>query len=369
MKPVTPFLLALLAGLPLHAVARGSIELVGQLNPAANSAYGDIWGEGDYAYIGTQREEGVFIIDISDAAQPIAVSNYPGNVLQDVKVQDGVAYFASNDGDGVHIVDVSNPADPTLLSHLPIGNVHNLSVNGNLMYTAAGFGRRIGVFDVSDPLAPEFIRTIDVSSSQVHDMTALGNRMYASSFGGTTDIFDVSDITNPVLLGTISSGSASHSNWVTDDGRILASAREMPRGGVTLFDIANPSEPILLARLLARNLGFAASSPHNPLIREDILYVSWYEAGLQIFDIADSSHPIHLGGFDTISNWGVYPFLGRDRILLSDRLNGLLIVDVTRAVPEPTGLGMTCLAWFGIGRIRRRTASIPRGPCGAGHHR
>jgi hypothetical protein len=106
----------------------------------------------------------------------------------------------------------------------------------------------------------------------------------------------------------------------------------------------DPDTPILLSTI---NKPIAdAWSPHHPHIHNDLLFVSWYEAGLQIFNIADRSNPVLVGAYDTYpggpdtsspfdGNWGVFPFLGYDKVLLSDRNRGLIIVDVT-AVPRPT---------------------------------
>ena len=73
--------------------------------------------------------------------------------------------------------------------------------------------------------------------------------------------------------------------------------------------------------------------------------MSWYEAGLQVFNIADPKDPIWVGSYDTWpggpdsnpfdGNWGIFPFLGDDKVLLSDRNRGLIIVDVTD-IPRPT---------------------------------
>lgn len=72
------------------------------------------------------------------------------------------------------------------------------------------------------------------------------------------------------------------------------------------------------------------------MIEGNLLYVSWYQAGAQVFDIADPKNPT-LGRFDTFSgpvscfdgNLGVYPFLGSDRILASDIDTGLYVLSLT----------------------------------------
>jgi choice-of-anchor B domain-containing protein len=336
------------------------VELVAQFDPMPGTDYADVWGEGNYAYLATQGN-GVFIVDISNPASPQLASHYlPGQNFQDVKVANGIGYFASQGALGVHVVDLSDPTAPALLKHLTSADggydwIHNVSVFGNYLYEATCCGSAdIKVFDISTPSTPQFVRDIRIGG--LHDITALGDRLYVSAWNssdGGTHIFDVSEMSTtqePTLLGTILSGSSSHSNWVTDDGNVLVTARECGNNcGVTLWDISDPSDAILLKRIRGNLFGAPGSVAHNPLISGDFLYVSWYETGIQVFDISDPVNPIHVGGYDTcqgcgagtVGNWGVYPFLGEDRVLLSDRTNGLFIVDVSAVVPEPA-TGMIC---------------------------
>ncbi|MBA2378655.1 MAG: VCBS repeat-containing protein [Blastocatellia bacterium] len=102
------------------------------------------------------------------------------------------------------------------------------------------------------------------------------------------------------------------------------------------------------------------------------LYVSWYQAGLQVFDITDPAKPEHIGQYDTYPRefmqseeetvaiadepwdvmcgrdslrnalpttysgaWAVFPFLGEDRVLIGDLTSGLITVDVTQANSPP----------------------------------
>jgi choice-of-anchor B domain-containing protein len=308
-----------------------------------NGEYTDIWAEGDYAYIGSWDTTGVSIFNIADPNNAFYVDRYiAGKTFYDVKVSNGIGYFANDGGDGLHVVDLSNPATPTLITKVTsaedgFDSIHNISIFGNRLYQTSGGGTTVKVFDITDPNTPTFVRNITTSVSGLHDITALGDRLYTSSFGGSTEIYDISSMSAsvaPTLLGSISSGSASHSNWVSDDGNLLASARETGGGGIRLYDISDPSSPVLKSEVYALDLGIDATTPHNPIIVGDTLYVSWYEAGLQVFDISDPNNMVRTGYYDTYplgandqdGNWGVYPFLGDDRILLSDYSGGLFIV-------------------------------------------
>ncbi len=325
---------------------QAQIRLVGELDPSATTSYGDIWGSNDYAFLGSRLGEGVFIIDIADPAAPFVASNYlpsGGAAPQDVKVQGDVGYFAMNSQGGVDLVDLSDPTQPTFLSNLAIGGVHNVFISGDHLFTASGSSPFVKAFDVSNPAEPLFLYDIP-TGSRTHDMTVLGDRMYVSNFGGGTQIFDLSSMsteTQPELLGSFLSGPNTHSNWVTDNGQTLVSAAEINNGTISIYDIADPANAQLLSEFNSRDFlveGIRRSHiPHNPVVVGDLLYVSWYQIGVQVFDISDPSNPVHLGRFDTQNNWGVYPFLGPETILLSDIENGLQIVDVTSALNGTVG--------------------------------
>ncbi len=320
----------------------GQISLVGQLKPSLTTSYGDVWGEGNYAYLGTRGVEGVFIIDISDPSHPTLASTYlpsNGRRPQDVKTRNGIGYFAMDIDGGVDVVDLSDPTQPTFLANIPIGDTHNVFVHENLLFTTSARSPVLQVFDVSDPANPEYWYTVR-GGNTLHDMTVIGNRLYTSSFAEGTRIFDISNISAtspPVELGLVLTGSSSHSSWATANNNILVSARERSNGEIAFFDVSDAADPQLLSLVFDNDFGADAFSPHNPIIIGQTAYVSWYEAGLQVFDLSDPVNPVHLGRYDTTDNWGVYPFLGNDRVLLSDISDGLIIVDVTGVLPPLVG--------------------------------
>jgi choice-of-anchor B domain-containing protein len=373
----TPTPTAIPTATPTPTPTAATITLVGQLDPVAGvDIYADVWGEGDYAYVGVYNGVGVFIIDVSDPVNPSLVSTYipttGTGLFKDVKVYDGVGYFADDDGDGVHVVDVSTPATPTLLAKITsvesgFDHVHNLSKSGSYLYLA-GYTDTVKVFNVSSPASPVYVRDIVTPDSAIHDVTALGTRLYVSGIGsGFHYIYDTSTIgaSAPPLLGTVPSGDWSHSSWASSDGTILVTAQEDDDGKVQIFDISIPDEPDLLSTMDRTFLGIDAISPHNPVLFNDtLLFVSWYEAGVVVIDISDPLNPLKVGHYDTYltgphnynGNWGVYPFLGLDRVLLSDLQGGLYVMDAT-GLPEP-GLGLQLAVGVaflvGVGRRRAR---------------
>jgi len=321
----------------------------------ADMQFADVWADGDYAYLGTFIGSGVFIIDMTTPNKPVIAAHYQADsavTFKDAKAKNGIGYFSSDAGEGVHIVDVSVPSRPELITRITsqqggYDSVQNIFESEGFLYlVSAGQSTVIKVFDVREPATPVFVMDIEATdSSHVHDVTVLNGKLYSAGQGGTTDIFDVQTIADgqAPLLGSFDSGEKTHSNWVTKDGNYLVSTREVENGDVRIFNIANPQAVERVATISAASLGIEGSSPHNLAIFQDTLFVAWYDKGLQVIDLKDPTNPKSVGIYDTFrddclltepfrGNWGVYPFLGFDKILLSDTQNGLVVVDVNAVV-------------------------------------
>ena len=334
-------------------------------NPySAFESYSGVWGDGHYAYIGSERRNGVLIYDISNPDSPTLAFNYaPANSadMEDIKVANGVGYFASNLGGGLHIVDVSNPSNPQLLGRISSANggydnVHKVAVWQNFVFIPNNLSSPvILVFDVSVPSNPVLFTTImSTDPKWVNDMDIQSNgagsvRLYTAGWGGKCDIWDITNIATsaPVLLGSFSAGVSGSSASATSDGNYLAYSRKTLDGTseVKLYNISNPKSVTVASTITMPGFGISATAPHDPKIMGNLMYVSWFQAGTLIFDITDVTQPVLVGSYDTWpgavgtgqlqGNWGVYPYLGQDHVLLSDRNTGLYIVDATGVSTQP----------------------------------
>lgn len=324
--------------------------------------YSDVWGEGNYAYLpnwGADGNEGrVHIIDISDPANPTLASTFfipPPNENaspQDVKVANGLLFIAleGDANDSVAIVDVRDPTSPNLLATVRVPGferVHNVFYDSGYLYFPGGTSIVIvdlTQFDPDNPppspmTTPKWI-IANVGSVFVHDVTVKDGRLYAAAWHSGLWIYDVSNVatTMPTLIGTVD-GTSTHSMWPTDDGQFVVTGEERGGGGIHVYRITDVGGSLTLT--LTDSLSLPNTfSVHNQVIVGNRLYNSWYSQGLQIFDIDPISGLLQLvGSFDTMGagtgNWGVYPLLGSDRILVSDTEEGLFVVTET-CVCEPS---------------------------------
>ncbi len=353
---------------PLKSLEDGlsSVCLVGRWNEYTG-LYSDVWGDGDYAYLpnwGADGRDGrVHILDVSNPASPQLASTFflpsPNQFAspQDVKVANGLLYIAleSDANDGVAIVDVRDPTDPTLLATVRVPgyeSTHNVFVDNGYLYIPEG--TTVAIVDLTsfDPDNPppspitvaKWIIT-GIGTSFVHDVTVENGRLYAAAWDSGLWVYNVSDVANsmPTLMGSVG-GNNTHSMWPTDDGQYVVTGEERGGGGITVYRMTETAGSIAFAQTDSLSLP-DSFSVHNQFFIGNRLYNSWYEQGLQIFDINLVTGVLELvGSYDTsntgIGNWGIYPLLGTDRILLSDANEGLFIVNeqcdcLTASPPTP----------------------------------
>ena len=383
------------------------VRLRGQISPGCGTSsplkYADIYGDGNIAVQGSYNCRGAFIYDISNPDNPVLASWYnPGANQQFLEaiVIGNRGYFGSGNGGGVHIVDLTNPSNPSLLGivNSSNGNGHS-SIHEMVVFEQNGqtllienfnslSNKTLKVINVSNPATAVFIRDIIPTDPQwVHAMHIRGNRLFTSGWGnsssrGRTEIYNIANISTsaPALLGFIedtsstTAGNSMHSSWSSEDGNYLYSCRETTGSNgpnpadLRVYDITNPAMPLLVKKISMNNLGLNAVSPHNPVVMGDKLYVSWYQAGVQVFDISDKANPVKIGQYDTYpvefnqtesekeikeltdepwdiicgsanlqnalptsynGNWAVFPFLGEDKVLAGDLTTGFYVLDVS----------------------------------------
>ena len=404
IKGIAFFTALLLSTLALTGVVSAQkVRLRAQITPACatslNSKFADIYADGNIAVMGSYSCRGAFIFNVSNPDAPVLASWYnPGANQQFLEaiVVGNRGYFGSGNSGGVHIVDLTNPSSPVLLGivnstngggHNSIHEMNVLTQNG-ATYLIENFNstanKIIKVINVTNPAAPVFVRDINPTEVQwVHAMHIRGNRLFTSGWGngsnrGRTEIYDITNLGTqaPTLLGFIQDqtcttcGNSMHSSWSSEDGNYLYSARETSNGSgdVRVYNITNPATPTLVNSLTMNNLNLNAVTPHNPVVMGNKLYVAWYQAGIQVFDITVPSNPKRIGQYDTYQpqfapdeaaknelteepwdiicggtnlqnalpttydgNWAVFPFLGENKVLAGDMTNGLLVLDVSSA--------------------------------------
>jgi hypothetical protein len=246
-----------------------NVSLVGalQLSPFNQGVHGDVAGYKNLAFVGKWRGAcpgtGVDIIDISNPAKPVKLadtSDYADTSMEDMQAfrvgsRDYLAVGMQDCGNdptpgvgrsGLEIYDISNPANPQFVS----------------FYNVDQFADVTGVHELDVATIPDG-RTLAALS--VPDLEAITSD--ANGFNGTGDLLllDISNPANPTLLSEYG---------VLDD----------PAFGLNFY-------------LSVRQGGDARTLLHSPRFNDagTRLYLSYWDAGVIILDIANPANPTALG--------------------------------------------------------------------------
>ena len=346
--------LSFLFFLPNQALAQLNVDSISHINyqqlHAAN--LNDVWGYVDelgneYALVGTSK--GTSIVDVTVPTNPVEVFWLPGStsIWRDPSSHGDFAYVTTEAEDGLLIIDLSPLPQATNLTttlytgpaNNPWQSAHTCFVDENGYAYVFGANRGNGgviILDVfTNPMAPVEVGIFD--NWYCHDGFVRNDTMYlANIYAGFLSLVDVSDKANPVLLGTKTTPSSfTHNSWPSDNGQYVFTTDEISGAFIAAYDISDPTNILEVDRI--QNSPGSGIIPHNTHVMGDYLITSYYSDGVVIHDITYPYNIIKVAEYDTYEGqtisydgcWGVYPFLPSGTILAADITNGLFILGPT----------------------------------------
>lgn len=189
------------------------------------------------------------------------------------------------------------------------------------------------VFSLTNPLNPELVFSGFDNITEVHYAYVRGDTAFLNCGLDGLRIYNFAIPSNPILLGSLSvynDQGYNHSGWLSEDGKTYFFTDETEGKRIKKVNVSDVANPIVSAVFGTSNS--QTSTAHHITPVGDLLFVSYYNNGLRIFD---TRQPIReVAHFDTypINNifsmngsWGVYPFRNGSRILVSDRSFGLFL--------------------------------------------
>ncbi|MGH7088773.1 MAG: LVIVD repeat-containing protein [Stellaceae bacterium] len=277
----------------------------------------------------------LFVANGPNPAKSLASANYFTRPLADTQRRD--LEFAA----GFRVYDVARPTAPREVGALAIDGlgVHRMwYVGGRHLYCSAhfaGFSDHIlAIVDVADPARPEVVgrwwhpgmwRAGGETASwkgryALHHALVAGNLAYGAWRDGGLTVHDVSDPATPRLLvhrhWSPPFGGGTHSPLPLPDRNLLIVADEATADNcadgvkcVWVFDVREPANPVSIATMPRPGeadycIKGAKFGPHNlhenrPGLFQSssLVFATWYNAGVRVFDIADPFAPREVGHF------------------------------------------------------------------------
>lgn len=360
----------LAAGQNLYSQDSENVDLILQWNPSDVSFFNDCWGYtapdgSEYGIVGSREHIHFFSFsDVTDIQEIERLTPGGRSTWRDFKTYQDYAYgvhdsYGTSNPEGLVIMDLSNIANGNVTytqDESDFLRAHNIFIDtatAKLFVVGTNSQNRgMIVYDLStDPGSPELMASVSLqnvtdgpASGYIHDVFVRNDTAYASHGNSGFWIWDFSTPSSPILLGGIDpNGSGyNHSSWLTTDSRYAFWCEETAGRKIHVADVSSPDAISVELQfndpLLSTDNSLIA---HNPFIRGDRLYISYYEDGVQIYDISDPLNPQREGYYDTDpdntsyngtdNNWGVYPYFSDNKILASDTDNGVFFLQYQEA--------------------------------------
>ncbi len=356
-------LFLLLFAFSVSAQSAHNMQLCSNWDPGYS--FNDIWGYADsgreYAIIGSLSK--ISVVDVTNPYNVSLVGEVsPGlsSSWRDVKTYGNYIYGVSEaNGEGLTVITAPGLSIGSVSivnqNNNEFDSAHNIFVdepNGRLYVVGAAKGNQskdIIVYDVaSNPANPVHIATSNLTGGYVHDVYVRNSIAYCSHGYFGFGVYNMSNPSSPIELATQGTNGYNHSSWLSTDGNYAFICEEVPASlpilTMDLTDIANNEievvasfkEP-LLAPMHTNN------RPHNPFVVGNLMYVSYYQDGVVVFDVSNPLSPFRVAYFDTSNNtsysngypnvWGVYPYLPSGKIIASDQSTGLYVLELEFDVP------------------------------------
>ncbi len=368
----------------MHGEESSGLRLIAQSDLGG---YGDgmqLMRSGDALYVGHFGPSGMgtSILDVSDPANPTLVKQWqaPSNShTHKVQVADGLLLtnherFRSDRpwSAGLAIYDLTDPFNPARIGFWESSGrgVHRIVYEGGryayLSATPDGFDERIWlIVDVGEPTKPveagrwwwpgqwrgggETTTWPPDENWNTHHAMVHGDRAYVGFWDGGMVILDISDLTSPTFVSHLNwdEGGNTHTCLPLPSRKLAVVSDEATTDGcegpphmVRVVDIADEQDPRVIAicpppegDFCERGLRFGAHALHenrpDSYRSEELIFVSYFNAGLRVYDLADPTAPAEVAHFIPECPSGQQAiqvndvWVGADNLVyISDRIQG-----------------------------------------------
>jgi choice-of-anchor B domain-containing protein len=294
---------------------------------------------------------------VTPAICAFALGTSTNGVWRETKTYQNYCYVISDDGgpNTFQIFDMSAlPSTVTMVynSQALFKRGHACWVDGNKLYVSGvtysnNTQSSMDVYSLATPSAPVLLRRLNQDYnfiSYVHDMNVRNDTVFASCGNQGLYVFKFNSGNNTFTqLGSLTSYTGSgynHSTSWTPDGQTIVMMDEVPASlPIKIVNVSNLAN----MQVVATTNQFPQTTPHNPwIVNNKYCFASSYQDGTQLYDISNPSNPILAGYFDTFyqgggnnnnwagdpydGQWGLYAYFPSKNIFALDQKNGIFML-------------------------------------------
>jgi hypothetical protein len=301
-------------------------------NPASPVVKGNVseWLEGaiavgdDYAYV-TNGPDGFYVIDIRNVNDPEIVRQCWTEDAADAMINGNYLFLCDAQG-GFKTFNISSPNNPIFFSELKAYNPAKLDSNNRYVFTCerfmgtsiidridptnpvdlgyvsddfsycvvvdgdnvfVGSYDRLMIYNVSNTSSPVEVGNLTLDDS-AYEMEKHGDFLYICKFDTGFDIVDVNPVSNPSIVGTFAVVDPSDLSVIND--HLYLAQYASPSDYFRVFDITNPASP-------TQDYEVALDGIRCIETQGSYAYITGYNLGLRIYDIADPHNPAQVGSY------------------------------------------------------------------------
>lgn len=361
------------------------------LKKDGTQTFSSLWGwaapDGrEYAIIGSL--DSIYFIEITNPQNPVlrdaAAGKYDRCIHREFKTYKNYCYAVADEGpSSLQIFDLKYLPDSVhkvYESDTLTTRSHNLFIDNHKLYLADNKVIKLknnlppdvnfyplSVASLADPENPVLLGHLEPAMvndeyihADVHDLFVRNDTAYCSNGNYGLFIYNYADPQNPKLIASIQppypQHGYNHSSWLSKDGNTMVFADENHAKELKLYDVSslktNKPNELEFISTMGSNAS-KGSIVHNPFIKDNLVYASYYHDGVVVFDISTPSAPKLLARYDTYPQndtlkdesmryysfegcWNVYPFFPSGNIIASDMTNGLFVLKLdTVPIPDP----------------------------------
>ncbi|MCB5223629.1 MAG: beta-propeller domain-containing protein [Candidatus Cloacimonadaceae bacterium] len=277
---------------------------------------------GDFLYVVSPALRGVHIIDVSEPEAPEIAGNivFGDYIPSNLVIDNGRAAFQTQRplGDGgsgaydwrVRLYDLSDPLNPQ-----PAGILHAesfaLDIENNIL---ACMQSQIKLWDISNIHDPQLMSTYThTGEGGWQDMILDGSYLYILK-RSSLEIVDISDIANPQQISLM--GGLINARFMDKYGSKLYIAEEY---GLRIVSVSDPANAFLLS-FTPSNF----SPVRNISVRNGICSVAHHPKNINVYDVSNPSNPVLLDSL-TVFNQYVCDLKADGDLLYVTEFTSLLI--------------------------------------------
>jgi hypothetical protein len=289
-----------------------------------------IAGDGDRSYwaYGGFAEPSIRIKEIDPTGRFVEVGRFGVEDQVRTMAAVGGVLYASQDRK-IAVIDARDPDQPVAAAAVAT-DAREIVVRDGLMYVVDR-SRRLRIFELSDPLAPQEVSWYETGfgANQLqygYPLAFQGDQLYIG-FDTALVVVDISDPEDPNEIARVSTQAT---DIAIRRGLAFVAAGE---GGLKIFDIGNPAEPVQVGQFLLPGTWRGPNgSATSVAITGRHAVVGTEEQGIRVVDIRDPSQPVEVADFGSgffyayIQQVIVY----RERVLASEGFLGTAVFDISK---------------------------------------